>query len=134
MSRRPKFLIDECLHTSLVKVAHHRQYEAYHVAHLGMGGLTDHELMAKVRAEEFTFVTNDAVDFRRLFRHEAIHPGLLILIPNATPSVQRALFSAALDFIGDRDLVNRVIEVNLRGETSVIREYEFPPEIAPDNQ
>ena len=41
------------------------------------------------------------------------------------PSVQRALFSAALDFIGDRDLMNRVIEVNLRGETSVIREYEF---------
>jgi len=35
------------------------------------------------------------------------------------------LFSAALDFIGDRDLVNRVIEVNLRGATSVIREYEF---------
>ena len=134
MSRRPKFLIDECLHTSLVKIAHHRQYEAYHVAHLGMGGLKDHELMAKVRAEEFTFVTNNAVDFRRLFRHEAIHPGLVILIPNATPSVQRALFSAVLDFIGDRDLVNRVIEVNLRGETSVIREYEFPPEIAPDNQ
>jgi len=72
-----------------------------------MGGLQDNELMEKVRAAEFTFVTNNAVDFRRLFRHEAIHPGLVILIPNATPSVQRALFSAALEFIGDRDLVNR---------------------------
>ena len=90
-----------------------------------MGGLKDHELMAKVRAAEFTFVTNNAVDFRRLFQYEPIHPGLVILIPNAMPSIQRALFSAALDFIGDRDLVNRVIEVNLRGETSVIREYEF---------
>jgi len=36
--------------------------------------------------------------------------------------------------IADRDLVNRVIEINLRGETSVIREYEFPPQIAPDNE
>jgi len=57
--------------------------------------------MVKVRAEEFTLMTNDAVDFRRLFRYEVIHPGLVILIPNATPPVQRALFSAALDFIGD---------------------------------
>ena len=81
--------------------------------------------MVKVRAEEFTLMTNDAVDFRRLFRYEVIHPGLVILIPNATPPVQRALFSAALDFIGDGDLTNRVIEVALRGETSVIREYEI---------
>ena len=125
MSRRPKLLIDECLHTSLVKIAHDHQYEAYHVAHLGIGGFKDHELMAKVRAEEFTFVTNNAVDFRRLFRHEAIHPGLIILIPNVPPSVQRALFSVALDFVGERDLVNRVIEVDLRGETSMIREYEM---------
>ena len=98
-----------------------------------MGGLKDHELMLKVRAGDFTFVTNNAVDFRRRFRHEAIHPGLVILIPNETPSVQRMLFSAALDFIGARDLVNRVIEVDLRRDTSVIREYEFPPPIAPDN-
>ncbi len=45
--------------------------------------------MVKVRTEEFTLVTNNAVDFRRLFRHEAIHPSLVILIPNAMPSVQR---------------------------------------------
>ena len=45
MSRRVKLLIDECLHTSLVKVATDRLYEAYHVAHLGMSGLKDHELM-----------------------------------------------------------------------------------------
>ena len=90
-----------------------------------MGGLKDHELMAKIRAGDFTFATNNAVDFRRRFRDEAVHPGLVILIPNATPSDQRALFLAALDFIGDRDLVNRVIEVDLRGATFVIREYEF---------
>jgi len=105
-----------------------------HITSFISGCLKDHELMAKIRAGDFTFVTNNAVDFRRRFQHEGIHPGLVILIPNATPPVQSALFLAALDFIGDRDLVNRVIEVNLRGETSVIREYEFPPQIAPDNE
>ena len=58
MSRRVKLLIDECLHTSLVKVATDRLYEAYHVAHLGMGGLKDHELMLRIRDEDFTLVTN----------------------------------------------------------------------------
>lgn len=104
------------------------------MVHLGMGGLKDHALMVKIRAGDFTLVTNNAVDFRRRVRHEEIHPGLVILLPNATPSRQRLLFSAVLDFIGDRDLVNRVIEVDLRGDTSVITEYEFPPPITPDNQ
>src|SRR5438132_5013909 len=63
-----------------------------------MGGLKDHELMAKVRAAEFTFVTNNAVDFRRLFQYEPIHPGLVILIPNAMPSIQRALIFRRIGF------------------------------------
>jgi len=74
---------------------------------------------------DFPFVTNSAVDFRGQFRHQAIHPGLVILIPNATHSVERALFLGAQDFIGDRDLVNRVIEVDPRGATSVIRETSW---------
>jgi len=106
VSRRVKLLIDECLHTSLVKVATDRLYEAYHVAHLGMSGLKDHELMLRIRDEDFTLVTNNAIDFRRLFRKEQIHPGLL-------------------DYIGDRDLVDRAIEIKLTGDTSDIEEYEI---------
>ena len=86
MSRRIRLLIDECLHTSLVKVATDRLYEAYHVAHRGMSGLKDHELMLRIRGEDFTLVTNNAVDFRRLFRKEHLHPGLVILVPNVTPA------------------------------------------------
>ena len=82
MSRRVKLLIDECLHTSLVKVATDRQYEAYHVAHLGMSGLKDHEVMRTIRERDFTFVTNNAIDFRRMFRKEQIHAGLMIIVPN----------------------------------------------------
>ena len=125
MSRRVKLLIDECLHTSLVKVATDRLYEAYHVAHLGMSGLKDHELMLRIRDEDFTLVTNNAIDFRRLFRKEQIHPGLVIIVPNVPPGIQRALLETVLDYIGDRDLVNRAIEIKLTGDTSEIEEYEI---------
>ncbi len=126
MSRRVKLLIDECLHTSLVKVATDRFYEAYHVAHLGMSGLKDHELMLRIRDEDFTLVTNNAIDFRRLFQKEQIHPGLVIVVPNVPPAIQRALLETVLDYIGDRDLVNRAVEITLSGETAEIEEYEIP--------
>ena len=126
MSRRVKLLIDECLHTSLVKIATDRLYEAYHVAHLGMSGLTDHELMLRIRDEDFTLVTNNAIDFRRIFRKEQIHPGMVILVPNVPPAIQRALLETVLDYIGDRDLVNRAVEITLSGETAEIEEYEIP--------
>ena len=125
MSRRVKLLIDECLHTSLVKVATDRLYEAYHVAHLDMSGLKDHELMLRIRDEDFTLVTNNAIDFRRLFRKEQIHPGLVIFVPSVAPAIQRALLETVLDYIGDRDLVNRAIEIKLTGDTSEIEVYEL---------
>ena len=82
MSRRVRLLIDECLHTSLAKVATDRLYEPYHMAHLGLSGLKDHELMSRVRAEDFTLVTNNAIDFRKIFGKEPIHCGLVIIVPN----------------------------------------------------
>ena len=126
MSRRLKLLIDECLHTTLTKVATDKLYEAYHVAHRGMGGLSDRELMLRIQDEDFSFVTNNAVDFRRLFRNQPIHPGLVIIIPNVIPAIQRALFAAVLDYVGDRDLVNRVLEVKLSNGLAVIEEYDSP--------
>lgn len=42
---RMKFLIDECLHTSLVQVAHAAGYAADQVNFLGLGGLKDWQLL-----------------------------------------------------------------------------------------
>jgi predicted nuclease of predicted toxin-antitoxin system len=132
VSRRLKLLIDECLHTSLVGVANGRQYEAYHVAHLGMSGLKDHQLMPIIREKDLTFVTNNAVDFKRLFRDEMLHAGLVIIVPNVVPAVQRALFAAVLEYVGDRDLTNRAVEISLDGQTTLVQEYEIPPQSAGD--
>ena len=89
-----KPLIDECLHTSLVQVAINRGHEAQHIAWIGLSGASDWDLMPRVIAEDLTFVTNNAHDFRRLYGKEAIHAGLIIIVPQVTPARQRACWTA----------------------------------------
>jgi predicted nuclease of predicted toxin-antitoxin system len=62
-----KFLIDECLHTSLVTVAHDAGHVCEHVNFLGFGGHKDWQLMARIRREDYTFVTNNRTDFTALY-------------------------------------------------------------------
>jgi predicted nuclease of predicted toxin-antitoxin system len=121
------FLIDECLHTSLVEVALRRGHEATHVNYRGLSGVQDWNLMAPIRENAFTFVTNNAKDFRRLYAREDIHAGLVILIPNVPPAVQRALFDAVLDDLDETaGLINEALEVEVvDGEIQITR-YELP--------
>lgn len=95
-----KFLVDECLHTSLVAVAETRNHGATHVNWLGLSGETDWELMPRILAEDFTFVTNNARDFRKLYAREELHAGLLIIVPQVAPDRQRQLFDALLEELG----------------------------------
>ena len=121
------FLIDECLHTSLVEVAVERGHEATHVNYRGLSGVQDWNLMAPIREGEFTFVTNNARDFHRLYAREDLHAGLVILIPNVPPNEQRELFDAALDDLGDgTGLINEALEVGVVGSEIQITRYELP--------
>ena len=122
-----RLLIDECLHESLVGVAHGAGFEATHVNHLGLSGKPDWELTDRIVADEFTFVTNNRVDFIRLFGKMELHAGLVILVPNVPPRLQRALFEGALRFLGGRGLTNAVVEVNLEAEEVKCVEYRLPP-------
>ena len=121
------FLIDECLHTSLVGVAVERGHEATHVTYRGLSGVQDWNLMAPIREGDFTFVTNNAKDFRRLYAQEDIHAGLVILIPNVPPSEQRELFEAAVDdLVVAPGLINEALEVGIvEGDIQITR-YELP--------
>jgi hypothetical protein len=51
-----KLLIDECLHTSLVEPANAAGHVADHVNYLGLGCSKDRQLMATIRAQDYTFV------------------------------------------------------------------------------
>jgi predicted nuclease of predicted toxin-antitoxin system len=97
-----------------------------HVNFLGLGGRKDWQLMTIIRRENYTFVTNNRTDFSALYAKEELHAGLIIIIPNVTPSRQRELFRAALSHMGKRDLTNAVLEVDLAGATATCREYSYP--------
>jgi predicted nuclease of predicted toxin-antitoxin system len=119
-------LIDECLHTSLLDVAHAAGHVADHVNYLGLGTSKDWQLMATIRAQEYTFVTNNRSDFLVLHGHQPLHPGVIIIVPNVTPLRQRDLFSAAPKHIGTRDLTNTVVEAKDTGRRIVCSEYALP--------
>lgn len=121
-----RFLIDECLHESLVGVAHGAGFEATHVNHLGLSGKPDWELANRIVKDEFTFVTNNRVDFIRLFGKMELHAGLIIIVPNVVPAVQRALFEAAILYLAGKELTNSAIEVTLDGERAACMEYRLP--------
>ena len=124
-----KFLIDECLSTSLVTVAGRTGHDARHVAHIGKAGWKDWNVARYAREGDFALVTNNASDFRRLYAAEPLHAGLVILIPAVGRIIQQKLFRAALEelaVIGEP--VNRVIEVDLDGEDAVVTVYDLPSE------
>jgi hypothetical protein len=83
-----RFLIDECLHASLVAVGHTAGHICEHVNFLGLGGQKDWQRMVKIRNEDYTFVTNNRTDFTTLYGKEQLHAGLIIIVPNVTPSRQ----------------------------------------------
>jgi predicted nuclease of predicted toxin-antitoxin system len=118
-----RFLIDECLHTSLTDVANKAGHEAHHVTRRGWSGFKDHQLREVIVREEFVFVTNNARDFRKLMGELELHAGLIVIIPNVTPTMQRELFERGLGEVTRfPDLINKVMEVDV----DEIRAYELP--------
>lgn len=122
-----RFLIDECLHTSLAGLAHEAQYEAVHVAHQGLGGTKDEPLAEFLLEGEWTLVTNNGPDFLRILRRKVsdegleIHPGLILFLRNMRPALQSVLFQATLDYLAAReDLLNTVLEVDLDSATRAL--------------
>jgi predicted nuclease of predicted toxin-antitoxin system len=123
-----KPLIDECLHTSLLELAHAAGHIADHVTYLGLGSSKDRELVKVIVERDYTFVSNNRTDFLTLYRRTPLHAGLVIIVPNVKPALQRQLFEAALRLIGERDLVNSVIEVGFSDEEIECRQYPLLPD------
>ena len=122
-----KFLIDECLHTSLAAVAQARGHDATHVTWLALGGETDWNLMPRIVAEDFTFVTNNARDFRKLYAKQELHAGLVIIVPQVVPARQRELFDALLEALAaEEELVNEVLEILEEAGAVILRRYALP--------
>jgi len=121
-----KLLIDECLHTSLLELARAAGHVADHVNYLALGGYKDWQLMAVIREQEYTFVTNNRVDFLRLHGSEPLHAGVIVIVPNVPPAEQKMLFSSALKHIGTRDLTNTIVEVRYTANRITCSQYLLP--------
>lgn len=121
-----KFLIDECLHRSLLDVAAARGHDADFVPWIGKGGWQDWNLMPVILAEAYTFVTENRADFLRLFSVEQAHAGLVVFMRKAEPSVQCELFGVVLDELEQRpDLFNQVIMVEFDGSQAAATGIRF---------
>jgi hypothetical protein len=48
-----KFLIDECLPTSLVAIADEHGHEGFHVVYPGMQGFKDHEVVKRAAERDY---------------------------------------------------------------------------------
>jgi len=84
-------------------------------------------LSERIVADEFTFVTNNRVDFFQLFGKVELHAGLIVIVPNVIPAFQRALFEGVLRYLSGRELVNGVVEVTFYGKAIQCVEYILPP-------
>ena len=126
-----KFLIDECLSPTLVRLAHDRGFgETTHVNWLGLRSRKDWSLLRRAIDAGYVPVTNNTTDFTPLVSRETVHPGLVCLNVAAglmSLDVQRRLFTLALDHLGEAEPVNEVIQVTLLANRTVrLDRYDLP--------
>lgn len=57
-----------------------------------------------------------------------LHAGLIVLVPNVVPALQRVLFEAAIRYVAGKDLLNTVVEVTLERKAVKCIEYLLPAE------
>jgi len=136
-----KLLIDECLSPDLVQMARDAGYpESNHVTWLGLGGQKDWVLMRFVLENNWTLVTNNAIDFRGpshnpgeqgLHSKTEIHAGLVCLNwDNAIAGIRvhQASFNLALAELGRiGDLTNKCLDIFVDEDWSAeISFYDLP--------
>jgi hypothetical protein len=137
--RLPKILIDENLSPSLVAIAHDLGFECSHINHLGKAGQKDWELKKVIVAGDWTFVTNNSIDFRGprdkpgstgQYADMRLHAGLVCI--NAAHglnlTLQKTLFLRILGALQKTgDFTNQLMEVDVSKTGQVeIRRRSLP--------
>lgn len=121
-----RFLIDECLSPLLASVAHGAGFAADHLAHIGKGSSQDWNIAEFALANDMVLVTNNAVDFRLLYRRHELHPGLILILPSVSRQQEARLFAFALAVLSEMsDLTNKVLEVDFFGKEPAAQAYDL---------
>ncbi len=134
-----KILIDENLSPSLATDAQRRGFLCSHVNHLGKTGTKDWELKRIILEGDWTFVTNNSIDFRGPadkqgsageYADVRLHAGLVCIdAPSGLNlSLQRQLFALILDELAKNgDPTNQLLEVGVKKDGKVeLRRIALP--------
>lgn len=134
-----RLLFDENLSPELVKLAVAAGYvNSTCIRDRGLSGAKDWELMDFIIGGDYTLVTLNSIDFRGkgasapggLYANQAIHAGLVCFGADLPIDidVQRELTSAALEMLTrHEDLINRILEINLRADGEIAFELYWHP-------
>lgn len=135
-----KLLIDENLSPTLIGQAVEKGFVCSHVNHLALTGYKDWQLKATILDGDWTFITNNGIDFRGpaktpgshgIYAGASLHAGLICLDAPGGLNLERQkrLFALILSNLTDYgDLTNQVLEVCLSPDGSVeLTRISMPP-------
>ena len=134
-----KLLVDENLSPSLVALAADKGFVCSHVNHLGLTGQKDWQLKTTILDGDWTFITNNGVDFRGspkkpgsqgVYADVSLHAGLVCVdAPEGLNlEIQKRLFDLVLSNLEEEGaLTNQVLQVTLSPDGSVeLARYGMP--------
>jgi predicted nuclease of predicted toxin-antitoxin system len=111
-----RFLIDENLSPDLTHIAALAGAFAVSVSHIGLSGTPDYKLMDIIERNDLVMVTNNAVDFRKLYAARPLHAGLVLILPAVPRPRQMLLFDTVLRYLENHsDLINTCLSIDVDG-------------------
>ena len=122
-----KLLLDENLSPMVaVALAKEDGVDACHVRDRALLGYGDPEVFQRAFEEDRIVVTSNVNDFVTLARQCELHAGLILIEQSVGLKRPQLLVvvRAAVSFIGDQDMANRVLWLNLDGSMEF---EEIPP-------
>jgi predicted nuclease of predicted toxin-antitoxin system len=110
------FLIDECLTPDLCEIARGRGYHALHATWAKLGSQKDSKVAKYALDHDMILVTNNLVDFDKIYRRKPLHPGVIFLMAEdelMDYESQTIMFMHALDSADGNEPINEAIRANL---------------------
>ncbi|WP_245500049.1 toxin-antitoxin system, toxin component, PIN family protein [Rhizobium leguminosarum] len=109
-----------------VAVAQDHGHDCFHVNWFGLSGETDWDLMPRI-VGRFHLRDEQRSRLSQALRQRTAHAGLVIIVPQVLPALQRELFVLILrELAGVQYLVNEVLEVTIEEDTAVLTRYLLP--------
>ena len=128
-------LIDQCLSPELAKMAMSRGFTSVYVGHMKkLYGESDHIIARYAIMKEMTLVTNNMVDFQKIYQKKDLHPGLIFITwvddDFMDLETQMIMFEVALHDIERDELIQEALEIQMEEDNGdlfwVSKRYPLP--------